>query len=178
MGSPVRAGTRIVIQSHYINTSADPVLVRDVVNFETIPEDEVEVWAAPWGLGLTDMPLPPGEETTSTCECEWPEDVQILSMFGHMHERGTAMYMDHATEAGTERLYDVAAWDPEFRDTPPVIHHALPGLAVKAGDASTTSCAFFNSEDTELDFPYEMCAMTGMMYPSRTPMSCNPRQVR
>lgn len=95
-----------------------------------------------------------------------------------MHERGTDMWLDHESEAGTARLCDVPEWDVEYRDTPPVIHHELPGLPVKAGDLFTTSCSFFDSTDAELDYPYEMCATTGMMYPRRTPMFCNPREVR
>lgn len=177
MATLLRSGTRLIIQSHYLNPTAEDVLVQDAVTFETTAEDAVETWAAAWGHGITDMPLPPGQATTYAFDCEWPEDVQILSAFGHMHEHGTALSLDHTTADGATRIYDVPEWDVDYRDTPPVGRWDLPGLTVEKGDVFTTSCSFFNSSDAPVDYPFEMCATTGMMYPSRTAMFCNPRPV-
>ncbi len=174
----LRSGTRLILQSHYLNPTADALRVQDAVVFQTVPEADVQTWAAAWGHGITDMPLPAGEETTYSFDCDWSEDVHILNIFGHMHEHGTALSVDHHSAGSTTRIYDIPVWDPEYRDTPPVEQPAMPGLPVKAGDRFTTSCSFFNTKDAELDYPYEMCASTGMMYPSRVPVFCNPRPVR
>ncbi len=173
MATALDEGTRLVIQTHYLNASPDPILVRDVVNFEVVPEDEVEVWAAAWGHGVTDMPVPPGESTI-TFDCTWSQDVNLLWTFGHMHQRGTALSLDHTTPTGTTRLYDVPEWDPEYRDTPPLVSWDMPGHPVAAGDVFTTTCSWFNEEDTELNYPDEMCATAGLAWPTRIPLYCNP----
>jgi hypothetical protein len=174
MAIALDAGTRLVIQTHYLNTSPSPILARDAVNFEILPEDDVVTWAAPWGHGITDMPLPPGEATTHTFSCTWPQDVHLLYVFGHMHEHGTAFSLDHISSGGTERLYDVPEWDPLYRDTPPLLTWDLPGYPVATGDTFVTSCSWFNDTDAALDYPHEMCAAAGIAYPTRIPLYCNP----
>ena len=177
MGIGLDSGTRFIIQMHYLNTTGETLRVRDVVNFSVMPESSVEVWAAPWGHGITSMPLPPGEETTIAFDCDWPSDVNLLNVFGHMHQYGTKLSLDHTNEAGTSRLYDVPTWTAEYSDTPPATNFDLPGYPVKAGDVFRTSCTWFNDTDRTLDYPDEMCATTGIAYPSRVSMYCNPRPV-
>ncbi|MDP2306620.1 MAG: hypothetical protein Q8P18_11415 [Pseudomonadota bacterium] len=173
MGISLDGGTRLIIQTHYLNTTPDPLLVRDAVNFAVLPEAEVEVWAAAWGHGVTDMPVPPGESSLAF-DCTWAEDVNLLWALGHMHQRGTALSLDHVTPGGTTRIYDVPEWDPAYRDTPPLLEWDMPGYPVAAGDVFTTRCAWFNETDTELNYPDEMCATTGIAWPSKIPIICNP----
>lgn len=174
MGISLENGTRTIIQSHYLNTTDHDILTRDVINFDAIPAAEVERWAAAWGDGLTDMPLPPGEDTTHAFDCTWPTDVNILYMFGHMHQHGTSFALDHTQGGITTRPYEVTDWDPDFRDTPPLTEWQMPGYPVSAGDVFRTSCSFYNDTDKELNYPDEMCASSGILYPSKTPIFCNP----
>jgi hypothetical protein len=176
MGLALEGGSRMIIQSHYLNASVDAIRVQDAVNLEVMPEDEVETWAAAWGHGITNLDLPPGARTTETLACGWPESVNLLYLFGHMHEHGAALTLDHTTTAGTTRLYEVPGWTPEYRDTPPVTTFEMPGYPVAAGDVFTTACSFDNDGDETLGYPEEMCATAGIAYPSRLPLFCNQDQ--
>jgi hypothetical protein len=165
-------GQRFLAQSHYVNSSDAPMLVQDGINFATVDPDTVETWAAPWGHGTTEMPLAAGQGTTLELQCNWADDVSLLSLMGHMHERGRAFSVDHTTASGTTRLYEVENWSAEYRDTPPVTSWELPGLAVAAGDVFTTTCEFWNDTDEELNYPDEMCASFGIAWPARDALLC------
>ena len=174
MGISLESGTRTITQVHYLNASDHAIRTRDVVNVTSIPAEDVATWAAPWGDGLTDMPLTPGEATTLTFDCAWPKAVSLLTLFGHMHQHGSSFSVDHLAGDSSVRLMDIPEWDPTYRDTPPLTEWEMPGLPVAAGDVFRTSCTFYNDDDHELNYPDEMCASAGIAYPSKTPMFCNP----
>jgi hypothetical protein len=165
-------GQRFLAQSHYVNSGPDPIRVQDAVNLTLVEADTVETWAAPWGHGTTDMPLPPGADTTLELRCAWSSPVNLLSMMGHMHEAGRSFSVDHQSGDTTTRLYEVETWTAEYRDTPPVSSWELPGLPVAEGDVFTTTCAFHNDGDETLDYPEEMCASFGIAWPAEQSLLC------
>lgn len=174
MATKLREGTRILVQSHHINYTEDAILVNDAINLELIPEDEVEVWAAPWIHVETDLDLPPGE-SSRTIDCAFEQDLNLLSMLGHMHEWGTAFSIEHIRPDGSsERLYDIPEWDPLYRDVPPQYNWAPGEFSVSAGDRFVTTCSWYNDTPDNLGFPEEMCVSVGMAYPAVVPVICEP----
>jgi hypothetical protein len=175
MAVEMEEGIRYVVQSHYVNTTAEDILVNDQLVYTTIPADQVETWAAPMTHVVTDHPIQPGEQKTLSFDCAWEQDIQVLFLGGHMHEWGTAFSVDWTHGDGTtERLYDIPVWDPLYRDKPPFNDYEGSGLQVAQGDVFTTTCNWFNTEDYVLDFPFEMCATFGMVYPTKVPLICEP----
>jgi hypothetical protein len=174
MAVKLRSGTRLVLQSHYINTSAEPILVHDAVNLSYVPVESVTTWAAPYAHTLSEMPLPPHEETTLTVDCTWEADANILFLLGHMHEHGTAFAVDWTHADTTERVYEIPEWDPGMRDQPPTDDYEAGAFAVRAGDRFVTTCTWLNTTERELNFPQEMCVTAGMAYPSLVPLICDP----
>lgn len=174
MGMTLKSGQRFLLQNHYVNYSDEPFVVQDAAVLETMPEDQVETWAAPWGHGTIDMPLPAQTETVLPLDCTWPTDVTVMTVMGHMHEYGLSFSVDHTPVDGatTNRIYDIPEWDLDYRDAPPILSFGDEGMAVKKGDTFRTTCSFFNSEDHELNFPEEMCASFGIAYPSKVPLLC------
>lgn len=184
----LKSGARLVLQSHYINYRAEPILVRDVVNLHFTPVEEVETWVAPWVTVYTNLELPALEETEISFDCTWGEDigpfnadVYLLSALGHMHEWGTAFSLEHGLAgegAEPSTLYEIPEWDPEFRDAPPMNAYGLDAYKVSPGDVFTTTCRWFNDTDSMIDFPQEMCVATGMAYSRdvdlKVPMLCDP----
>jgi hypothetical protein len=174
LAAELESNTRIVIQSHYVNTTADPILVRDGVNVSLVPLEEVETWAAPWVHLDTDFLLPQGEHTLEF-ECVWEDDMNILFLGGHMHEWGTAFSLQaNPAEGPSSELYAVPEWDPVMRDAPPMNRYEEAPLQVRAGDSFTTHCEWNNDTDHEMGFPEEMCVTFGMAYPLKVPIICDP----
>lgn len=171
MAIKLREGTPVVMQSHFINYTEDILVLQDAINLEVVPEAEVSTWAAAFAHTETDLDLPPGGSTVSF-DCEWREDLHVLYMLGHMHEWGTAFSVDWTHADGTERVYEIAEWDPAFRDVPPVNPYESGDFQVAAGDVFTTACTWDNTEDHHIVFPYEMCVTAGIVYPATVPVIC------
>jgi hypothetical protein len=173
MAVRVEPGTRWVMQSHYINPTDQPVLLHDVVNLHTVPIDDVEVFAAPFAQVSLGMDIPANSRADYLMDCSWDQDVDVLILFGHMHEWGEAIRIDWARSDGSEQtLYEVSEWDPVYRDAPPILHFDEGELRVQPGDRFLTQCAWDNDTDQDLDFPTEMCVAGGMVYPADEPVIC------
>lgn len=170
----LETGKRVVIQSHYVNTSDDAIRVRDAIQISTIPEDEVTTWVAPFVYVDTDDAIPAGESRTVSFDCAWAQDTSLLYLGGHMHEWGTAFSVDYTPVGGeTSRVYEVADWQPEYRDTPLYDEYAPGEFPVKTGDSFKTTCSWDNTTSEDLAFPSEMCVTFGMYYPGKSPWICD-----
>jgi hypothetical protein len=170
MAARLPEGARLMLQSHYVNATASPILVRDAVNLELVPEDEVQTWAAP--LALTEvngLAIPQGEHVVEF-DCVMEDPLSVLFMGGHMHEWGTSF---STTRNHEEVLYEIPEWDPQFRDAP-VYADLGSGLNLEPGEVLTTRCAYDNTTDHVLEFPEEMCVTFAMVYPSKLPIICDP----
>ena len=169
----LESGTRLVLQSHFVNYEAKPILVQDVVNLHFIPEEEVETWAASWVHIDSDFNIEPNSKGSTEADCGWESEFYLLSVTGHMHEYGTSFYVDHYSADGdSNRLYEIENWLPEMRDNPPVQAWEPDAFQVKPGDHFITHCDWDNTTDHVLNFPEEMCVSVGMAYPAKLPMIC------
>ncbi len=175
MAVKLKQGTRLVIQSHYINPLDQPILVQDAVNFGYMNLEEVTTWASALSHTSTNIPIPPNQATSIQIECGFTQEVSFLYLLGHMHEWGTEFTLDYGTEGSTEleRIYEVTPWRPEYRDVPPTDRFGLGEFTVYPGDRFVTTCSWYNDTDHEMNFPEEMCVTTGMVYPALVPLVCN-----
>lgn len=173
MAVKLREGSRILMQSHYLNTSENPILVNDQINLVVLPEAEVETWAAPWAHTKTNLSIPPGEYSQEIT-CTFEQDTYLLNTSGHMHEWGVNFTLDmHKLDGSTERIYEIPEWDIQYRDVPPQDFYEPGAMLVRAGESFTSTCTWFNDTDSNLDFPHEMCAAAGMAYPTVVPIICD-----
>lgn len=172
MGARLLSGTRLVLESHYVNTSTDDILVQDAFNLGLIPEAEVETWAAPFLLLDSDFELAPGVDTTVSFDCPMSGELNLLYLGPHMHEWGTAFSLDYTRDDQTTRLFDLPVWDPSWRDLPPTNFYDPGEFTVEEGDVFTTSCTWFNTTDLPMVLPQEMCVTFGMVYPAKVPVIC------
>jgi hypothetical protein len=173
MAVKLKKNTRVILQSHYLNTSEHDIRVQDAINLEYMTPSSVETWAAPFGFSPIGFVLPPRQETSISLKCIWEDPVNVLFMYGHMHEWGKSISVDYTDSEGTERIYEIPEWKSEYRDIPVVEDFQPTGKALSAGDIFTTNCTWFNSTDAEMRFPQEMCASSGMVYPALVPIICS-----
>jgi hypothetical protein len=172
-GSKLPAGRNMVIQSHYVNTTSQPILVRDVVQLELIPMDDVRTWAAPLMHGTLDLEIPAGQRGEVSFDCVLEQDVELLVLGGHMHEWGTTFRTEIGpTIDALELLYVVDPWKAEFRDVPPVTLFLEQPKPLAAGTIVRTTCAWENTESHALVFPHEMCITFGIVAGLQDPVEC------
>jgi hypothetical protein len=164
------AGTQLVVQQHYVNTSDKPIRVRDVMHLHLEAKEEVQTLAGFYGVSDVEFVLPPdpASEQEVTFECTVPRDMNLLMMGPHMHEWGVRFTaeVERPGEA-PEEVVHVEPWMAEFRDNPPVHEFGETSpLRLAAGDILRTKCVFKNTSGAPLEFPSEMCATYGYYFPA------------
>jgi hypothetical protein len=173
MAVELESGQRYILQSHYLNSSPDPIRVTDKVVLTTIPTEEVETWAAPLIFNRGDFVIPPGESYSTSFSCTTGEDVNLLYSLGHMHEWGTSFRVDQVEGEDRIPFYSVPEWDPVFRDAPMIVAAVEEPIVIPAGTTFETTCEWFNDTDHELVFPHEMCVNVNFVYPQKTTIICD-----
>lgn len=172
-GSILPAGRHMVIQSHYVNTTSQPIRVRDVVQLELVPLEEVHTWAAPLMQGTLDLEIPAGQRGEVSFDCVIDDDVELLALGGHMHEWGTTFRAESGPSTDAlELLYLVDPWKAEFRDVPPVTLFFEQPRPLAAGTIIRTTCEWNNTESHALMFPHEMCITFGIVAGRQETMQC------
>jgi hypothetical protein len=169
---PLAKGTPIVLHSHYINASLDPIVVHDVARLYKADPAEVDQWIAPMALASFNIDVPPDQEAhTLKFSCEVPWDMNLRLLGGHMHEHGESISISYE-EGGVQRtIYSVEAWNKEEDSiNPPIwplsyeLSEPLPSPLVKSSMLSV-SCTWMNTSpdpsSASVSFPREMCAAFG-----------------
>lgn len=181
-GYQVEAGTQLAVQSHYVNASEDPIVVRDVIRIEKTDENAITDWVTTVATNTTDFEIPSGEKAEITFDCTFEEDLEIVLIGGHMHETGTnfAVEVLDTREGGegedgvTDPVYLVDPWVPEFRDAPPIEFMWDAPVELKKGQTLRTKCTWDNVRPNALTFPEEMCATFGYIRGSTQAIVCDP----
>lgn len=180
MAVKIEQGQRWMFQSHYLNPTDRPLLVRDIGWGTLIAEEDVEGWVGSYTFNNSVLALPPKAESKEQVDCTWGQDLHILSIAGHMHEWGWSMWGALAGPRGqeeeeeeVERIYDLPSWEPEWRDAPQVVLFPNGGLPVSARDRLIAECTWRNDTYEVLGFPTEMCVLMGLAYPLNGTLSCD-----
>lgn len=173
IATKLRNGQRWILQVHNVNTSADTLRVDAIGIAGTIPMEDVTDWAAPWTTNRTGFEIPPHESLKLEFDCTFDTEYHMLYLMGHMHEWGTHFTLQKLDEAGTPETMYEQAWDPAYRDTPPIVDFTAEPLLAPAGTVWRTTCEWYNDTDAPITFPSEMCASVSMVYPALTPDICS-----
>lgn len=166
-------GKPIVVQMHYVNTSSQPILVRDVIRLKRRPLSEVTTYASVYANNVADFTVPPNSTGTRTFECSTPVDMKLLLLGGHMHESGTSFKLEIGPNANSlETLYNVDVWKADYRDEPPVNLYLTNPKPIAKGTLFRTTCTWTNMTDKAISFPEEMCTSFGLVAGPRDAVVC------
>ena len=168
----LNSGQRWLIEAHFVNPTAETLLVNVAFNVGVVPEDEVETWAASYQLDLGPPQIGAGEEVTQSFDCAFPSEVSLLTLMGHMHQYGLDMAVDIVNDQESERIYTVDHWEDEYRDFPPIQAYDMGELVVAENETIRTTCHWFNTTQQDLGFPEEMCSAKGIAAPMSEPVFC------
>jgi hypothetical protein len=166
----IPAGSNIVVQSHYVNISDQPLRIADVARFEFVSAEEAETAteASYFTVNHGFINVPQGEsahETGVTCDIE--QRLQLTSLLGHMHDWGPSVVIEREREGAREVLYEVEEWTVDFRDRAPLnTYTPEEPLVFEPGDKVHITCTYNNTTDHDLKFPEEMCVVFGSYFPA------------
>jgi hypothetical protein len=155
-------GQRWIIEAHFINPTPNTLIVNTAFNLGFVPYDEVEVWVGSWQFDIGNLLLPAEEETTLTFDCDFKEEVSLLTLVGHMHEHGRNHVVELLQGNAAQTLYSIDEWEAEFREFPPISSWEPGDLPIGADDLLRTHCTYENSGEEDLQFPQEMCTTKGL----------------
>lgn len=173
-GTSLPAGKRLIIQFHYVNSSEQPLLVRDVIRLTKMKVADVQHWTSVYATNEVGFEIPPrAQGVKKTFDCALPQDVELIAFGGHMHEFGSAFKAELGPANGTmTELYSVGMWKADYRDSPPINLYQNAPMHLTAGTVLRTTCEWNNTSDKTLKFPDEMCATFGFVAGVKDPIVC------
>lgn len=173
MAMRLPAGQRWSADLHYINTTAQPVLVNNAFNLGLVPAEQVDRWVSSFEHDIGVLDIPPGGTFSASFDCPVGDATSILSLSTHMHSFGREYRIELVRADGsTELLVDVPSWDPDYRYQPPRGDFQPGEVTVGPGDVVRTTCTWFNGTDAALAFPTEMCTTSGVALDLSEPLYC------
>jgi hypothetical protein len=165
VGFKMKAHQVLMLQAHYLNTTATaiPAMVR--AGFDTAPAAQIREHA---GFMLFYDPfiyVPAQSSATSGIRCAVTSDINVVSGFTHYHQRGTAMrvWVDPSMkQESSTPIHETQDWEHPADFQGP--------LAVPAGSAFRFECAYTNRDTVDVfqgpnAATSEMCVFAGLYYP-------------
>jgi hypothetical protein len=158
-------GTVLVINTHYLNATSQPLLAEARLNLYTLADKDVVEEGGFLFFYNPFIRIPARSSASSRLRCTLAQDIKLVSGQSHMHRRGvdyTANVVD-PSEGTLTQIYESHDWE----DVP--IAEWLPGMSIHAGQAIDFTCHYQNSEDRQvaqgLTTKDEMCMFLGNYYP-------------
>lgn len=166
----VQKESKIVIQSHYVNTSDKDIKVADVAQFFFAKDPNTKL-ASYFIVNHGAVDLPPGKQSVSL-SCTVKHNMNVLLLFGHMHEYGSALKIELEHEGQRKELYNVPQWLVDYRDKAPINffgqENQQPELTFAPGDKVHLHCDFNNTTQKDIRFPSEMCTLVAYYHSNET----------
>lgn len=160
----VEPGAVLVMNTHYLNASPDPLTAEAEVRLHTIPPEAVEVEAGMLFHYNPFIRVTASGASSARMRCAAPSDIAITRLQSHMHSRGVGFeaFLDRGA-GDVEEIYATTAWEQvPARDM-------APPLSVRAGDVLDYRCDYVNPEARDvvqgLTTRDEMCMLIGPYYP-------------
>ena len=174
-------GRRIVVQSHYINATPEPMTVMDAVDLELTTPEESPVVADPFSVIDSEFEVPAGAENfTRIKECLIEDPIEVHMLLGHTHDFGVLFTVDfvkaEGPQAGVPQQAYYATDGPALRDSPEVLFFDEP-VVLEHGDKVIVTCAWTNTTEEPLGWPEEMCVALMYYTPGSGFMMCDTQDV-
>ncbi|MBZ0232708.1 MAG: hypothetical protein K8M05_10295, partial [Deltaproteobacteria bacterium] len=160
------AGAVLLVQTHYLNASAEPLDAQVRLNLWYAPAP-APVLAGTLFFYDWAIHVPAGEPVTAHMRCNIPADVNLVFGMSHMHRRGVgyrAVLEDASANAAPTELFATTDWEGvEPR-------RYAPELAVAAGSVIDYRCDFQGEAGRDIvEGPSaeanEMCMFVASYYP-------------
>ncbi|KYF84461.1 hypothetical protein BE17_45890 [Sorangium cellulosum] len=160
----VEPGAVLVMNTHYLNASPEPLVADARVNLYTMPPEQVEQEAGMLFHYNPFIRVPANGAASARMRCRIDEDISIVRVQSHMHRRGVGFAAHRVRGDGAmEEIYANEAWE----EVPAKVFPSP--LEVKAGEALDFRCDYVNAEPRDvvqgLTTRDEMCMLIGPYFP-------------
>lgn len=173
MAIPFPSGQEWSADVHYVNATSQTVLLNNAWNLVTVPAADVTEWVGSYEHDIGPLSIPPGGEYEAAFDCPVQAGSSVLSVSSHMHSYGQRYVVDVVRADGrVENILLVDEWKAEYRYEPPQRSFQPGEVVLDEGDVLRTTCTWFNSSDTALTFPTEMCTTSGVATGLDGPLYC------
>jgi len=161
----VQKGSYLVIQTHYLNASDQPIIGRTVLDLKLGPVDPSHRVASIMASTDAAVSLPPGQSMSMDVYCEVQKDLHFLQISNHMHEHGSSTFTEYLDAAGVaHELKSDPLWSYDWALNPNFKAFPLESpLVVAKGSKLHTRCSWDNETDGVVAFPTEMCVFFGFI---------------
>jgi hypothetical protein len=157
-------GVLLIFQLHSINTTAEPMTQQFVLNLHRSLEP-AKTLVDIYGFTNFAIEIPPRSTKVETKDCVLYDQIGLLSMSSHFHQRGTLATADYVSQdgGGIVRLYENVSWDD------PEVLFFEDSVRINPGDTIRFSCHYENREDLTIGYgpsvQDEMCFVFGYYFP-------------
>ena len=167
VGYHFKAGQVVILQAHYLNTTAQPI--NATLHFGIDVGNPAEIQQQAGYLFFYDplIYLPAHGSAASGISCNVPSDMNIISASTHYHQRGTGMrvWLDGGGMPAAQPFYQTHDWQHSADFHGP--------LDVPAGSRLRFQCDYENGDPTDVfegpnAMTSEMCVFGGLYYPKLT----------
>lgn len=167
----VPATTGFRLQSHYLNTTGQPIEAHVALKLHTVKPETVTAHAGVLFVVEPNFAVKPSSTEIVSHTCSLPFDMNIIKAGSHMHKHGS--HFD--ATVGAETIFETTTWD----EPKPALFS--PAKALKGGDTLKFNCTFVNNSPNTLTFgesaeTNEMCIFVSSFYPvpeGMTTVDCN-----
>jgi hypothetical protein len=173
----VPAGKQLVVQSHYINTTGATQTVDDTMNVQLLQAQDIKQFLNFFALVDLGFSIPPQSTSKSVTTCTLTNDINSVTLLGHMHEHGQHFTLEEIDAQGNtlSTVYDTA-WQPQYMSHPPIIGTTLDNpKPFKAGTLFRQTCEWNNTTAQTMTFPTEMCVSFMFYFPDQGFIECDSK---
>jgi hypothetical protein len=164
----IPANTQLMMQTHWINATQNPVDGQAVAYITTMPSSPSRQMLDLFNVVKTDFSIPAGMKATASSTCTLKKDLQLFAIAGHAHEYASNVNIQLGDGTANNMLWN-HDWQPQYSSAPPyLIYGKDQPLALKAGQQITVTCSWNNTSGIDLAFPREMCVSVGFYFPAVT----------
>ena len=173
----VEPGQWLVLNTHYLNTAAEPLKAEARINLYSTDESAVTDRAGVLFWYNSVISIGPMSSASANMHCPVTQDITVLDMQSHMHKRGVnykAQQIDGVYGAPMRELYTNIEWEEV-----PVGKFDDGELTFTEGDWIEWECDYDNPEDRWVTqggkTTDEMCMLLATFYPYDENMEfCSP----
>jgi hypothetical protein len=162
----VTGGQQLVIQTHWINTTDEPMDGQAAFNVRYEPVDTTKTPTDFMSLMNTQFELAPGKNHAEV-DCTFKDSLSIWQLAGHQHSMGKHIKI---TYNGKMLVDD--DWKEEWSFNPKFLDFTGAPMQTQAGDKIHIECDWMNPGSETVRFPSEMCGAVAQYYPSAGQLIC------
>ncbi|MET0384985.1 MAG: hypothetical protein ABW321_03450, partial [Polyangiales bacterium] len=161
----VKKGSFIMVQTHYLNATDQPIVGRTAIDIKLEPVDLTRTVASMMSSTSLKIDLPAHAETSQMIECKIEKDLKFLQISNHMHDWGKIQVSDYIDPAGVMHVIkEDQAWSGDLALNPNFTKFDVASpMLVPKGSTLRTQCTWNNTTANVVTFPTEMCVFFGFI---------------